>query len=457
MPNGSGTARSFLGVFVPALYLQSEGIERVLDSLAELGANAVCYEPILGRPGGGRNSVRYPDLHADGFERLLDRPLWSRRELLVQTYDGIEGAVPPDLPGADCLERAVGEARARGLSTHMMLSPLAAGGRDATLRPRRLDAVGRPWPEVAVLACPSSPAARRLAVANVQATLRRFAALDGLVLDWTEYPAYALHDAFACICHDCRTMAADLGLPWDSIIDDLNSTWQRLSELVPRDLRLARRIAGSAAEAISLLSHRPGWFALLRLKAASVASLHAIIRDTLDDAGGRAMSLTSRGWAPPWNLISGMDYRDVSRHCDVVAPKLFTFDFAAMPRWYGRVLTSLNPTLADADVLDALVEIMDLPDDRNPRRFADYQIPGPRRRHPIQPASLVVRVERVVDEVSGASRVRPIVHPGVPAAQLKEIIAAMRDTTSDGIWVNHYGYLSDRKLRILAEMWRPGS
>ncbi|MCA9153904.1 MAG: hypothetical protein KDA38_03920, partial [Planctomycetales bacterium] len=75
-----------LGVTVLPEYLQSEGIEPVLDNLARHGINAVTTSPYVMEPADEATGAREPPIDAGaGSVRLLDRPLWGRRELWVRT------------------------------------------------------------------------------------------------------------------------------------------------------------------------------------------------------------------------------------------------------------------------------------------------------------------------------------------------------------------------------------
>src|SRR5512139_3648513 len=78
-------ARS-LGVTVMPEYIQSEGIGGVLKKLEVAGATAVCTSPYVMEPADEKTGSREPpDDAGAGGVRLLDRPLWGRRELFVRT------------------------------------------------------------------------------------------------------------------------------------------------------------------------------------------------------------------------------------------------------------------------------------------------------------------------------------------------------------------------------------
>ena len=85
---GQAAASSrFLGITVMPEYVQSEGIDRVLDNIAgRAGASAVATSPYVMAPADEKTGSREPPIDAGaGSVRLLDRPLWGKRELFVST------------------------------------------------------------------------------------------------------------------------------------------------------------------------------------------------------------------------------------------------------------------------------------------------------------------------------------------------------------------------------------
>jgi hypothetical protein len=148
-----------------------------------------------------------------------------------------------------------------------------------------------------------------------------------------------------------------------------------------------------------------------------------------------------------------MDYGTLAGFCDAVTPKLFTFDYSALPRWFGETLLAWNPALAEEAVLDALIDVMNLPDDIRPRSLARYGIPAPEEPHPAKVECYQARIDEVIDQVSGRARCYPIAHAYLPELQWREMVAMIRDSRADGMWVQMHAYLSDRKLAILREEW----
>src|SRR4029450_12482007 len=76
-----------VGITVLPEFLQVEGVDAVLDNLMmKAGANAVTTSPYVMEVADERTGVREPpDDAGAGAVRLLDRPLWGKRELFVRT------------------------------------------------------------------------------------------------------------------------------------------------------------------------------------------------------------------------------------------------------------------------------------------------------------------------------------------------------------------------------------
>jgi hypothetical protein len=212
-------------------------------------------------------------------------------------------------------------------------------------------------------------------------------------------------------------------------------------------------LVGNASDLLGILARYPGWLAFLRLKASSVHNFYRQARQLLVQSGFAHVQLSARGWPPPWNRSSGKDYGLLADVCDAVTPKLFTFDYSVLPRWYAQTLLEWNPTLTESEVLDALVECMDLEDDIRGRSLDDYHIPGPTEYHPADIDVYRGRVEQVIDHVAGRAPCYPISNPCMPETQWRKMVELVRHSRADGMWINMYGYLSPAKLETVRTTW----
>lgn len=456
-----------LGIFVHPLDVQAEGMGQVFDNLEAVGAEAICITPRIARPAQEGRGVRYPPLHVDGHRRVLARPRWGKREIHLEFFSAYqpdltlyaEGPykpaarpVPPDMERG-LPDAMLAEAKRWGMRVHMLFQPFVPPNVRAEDQPVRIDGSVPQAPQVALNACLNSPAAEAYALALVQDTVQHYPDLDGLFMDWVEYGAYCLEDHFTCFCPHCARRAQVEGFDWEIVRRDVAGLWNRLHSLTPEDLACSRRLVHNPSALVELLAHYPGWLYLLQFKAKSVVSFYQKVRQLLDSMGLERVGLSARGWPLPWNRSSGMDYRALSEVCRAVTPKLFTFDYSALPRWYGETLLAWNPSLSETQLLDALVEWMHLPDDLQARSFADYHIPAPDELHLARLEAYQTRLDEVVDQVGGGAPVYPFAHAYLPEPQWEQMAAMIRASRADGMWVQMYGYLSDRKLEILRQTW----
>lgn len=457
----------FLGVVVPPIYLVEEGVDQVLDALESVGATAVCLTPTSATvvvDGGG---ARFPDLHVDGLQRVLERRIAGRDELCVTS----QPAYAPDVAlyeaglysppreqrsaaaGRSAVAEAIDAAHARGLAAHLQLNPLMPPGLRTEDLPVAIDGSPPPAPQVARLGCINNPDVKAYALALVADTLQAFETIDGLVIDWAEFPAYRLDELTTCFCRHCARAARSAGIDWQTVQWDVGAIWDRLHALRPEDLGRARRALGSPTALVELMSRHRGMLDFVRFKAISVEAFFESVAAVMRSSRRTPVELTARGWAPPWNRASGFDVGRLAGVCDAVAPKLFSFDYAAIPRWYGEPLLEWNPALPERELARTLLACMDLVETPSRAVLADFQIPRPDEQHPVNGAAYGRRISEVLDQVGGRSACLPIAHAYGPLHQWEETLQALVHSGADGIWVQMYGYLGDEKLRALAETW----
>ena len=465
---GHAAGRRFLGIFVDPMAVQYEGLHQVFDHLQDAGATAIGITPHVGQPVAAGQGMRFPPLHMDGYARVVDRPLWGKRELYVELFNSWE----PDLSlygdspykprsrsapaGLDIRvpSAMIAEAHKRGMQAHIQIHPFVPPNVRSEDQPVYPDRTSPQPPQVAMNACLNSPAARAYALGLALDVVRSFSGVTSLFTDWAEFGAYRLEDHFTCLCGHCQRAAQSQGFDWEAIQRDVCALWQALHTLTPEKLAYAHSLRGNLSAILELLARYPGWLGFIQFKARTVVGFYRQLRQLLDEAGFGNVSLSARGWPPPWNRTSGMDYGALASVCGAVTPKLFTFDYSALPRWYGETLLSWNPDLPESLVLDTLVRWMDLEDDLSPRTLSCYRIPPPEEPHHVPLTLYRDRVEEVVRQVAGRTCCYPIAHPYLPDQQWEEMVSLMRDSSADGLWVHMYAYLSDRKLAILRDTWQ---
>src|SRR5699024_5315817 len=126
---------------------------------------------------------------------------------------------PPEVAPAsvrvDYARQAITAARERGLRVYAQLAPYllpgGAGGQEGTpgntavsgaYRPRRFIHNG-PQRIIAHAGCLNNPTVRQLGRTRLRELLRHYDDVDGVVLDWVEYPVHVVDSLFTCFCDHC--------------------------------------------------------------------------------------------------------------------------------------------------------------------------------------------------------------------------------------------------------------
>src|SRR5262245_30131812 len=225
--------RRLVGVTVLPEFLQVEGVDAVLDNLImKAGANAVTTSPYVMEIADERTGVREPpDDAGAGAVRLLDRPLWGKRELFVRTapsfvpqsqrYRGLryQPADATDLTRRDrhVVHNLIRAAQSRHLKVYLQIQAaippgyrVQFGGPTDDDRPRLPD--GRLPPRR--LAKNGSLASRNI-IEYTHALIRdlcwAYPDIDGIRFDWPEFPPYLLDDLFLDFSEPAKQAAGRLG------------------------------------------------------------------------------------------------------------------------------------------------------------------------------------------------------------------------------------------------------
>ena len=207
-----------LGITVLPEYIQSDGIEGVLRNIRDIArATSVTTSPYVVTEAAPGTGEREPPIDGGaGKDRLLDRPLWGKRDVWMTAscsytpdaarYAGLAYR-PPATDAATARDgHLVGEfltaAKARGMETWIQVQ--------AAIPPGHRVQFGRPNPgDRSLLPDGTAFDARvdrnaSLAAPDLRAYMRAFVAdlcaaypqADGFKFDWPEYPAYHFEALF---------------------------------------------------------------------------------------------------------------------------------------------------------------------------------------------------------------------------------------------------------------------
>lgn len=465
-----------VGITVLPEFLQVEGVDAVLDNLVmKAGANAVTTSPYVMEIADERTGVREPpDDAGAGAVRLLDRPLWGKRELFVRTapsftpqvqlYRGLryQPAEPTNLTHRDghVVHDLIRAAQSRHLKVYLQIQAaippgyrVQFGGPTDDDRPRLPDVRLSPKR----LAKNGSLASRHIidyTLALITDICRQYPDIDGIRFDWPEYPPYLLDDLFLDFSEPAKQAAGRLGFDFEQMQRDSLALYRKLhGGLTDNDLTAWLDGDGGRYSLARWMMDHPGVVELARFKAALVAELLAGFRNTMNEAGAERMELIAHAFPPPWNLASGIDFARSSDRVSGYCIKLYTMHWAMMLRFYADQVLEANRELSDQLLGQTLVRILDIADDGGLAKTTDYHYSEPHEPHPAGTKAIHRKIEQARRE-AGNTPVYALTHGYGPVDDFRRRLVAAWESSPAGIWVNRYGYLSDEKLQIIGELTR---
>jgi hypothetical protein len=463
-----------VGITVLPEYLQVEGVDAVLDNLVmKAGASAVTTSPYVMEAADAATGVREPpDDAGAGAVRLLDRPLWGKRELFVRTapsfnpelrfYRGLcyQPADPTDLTRRDghVVHDLIRAAQSRHLKVYLQIQAaippgyrVQFGGPTDDDRPRLPD--GRLPPRR--LAKNGSLASRDIVGythALIRDLCRQYPDINGIRFDWPEYPPYLLDDLFLDFSEPANQAARRLGFDFERMQTDARALYRKLhGGLTDADLEAWLDGDGSRYWLARWLMNYPGVLDLARFKAALVAEMLGGFRQTMNEAGGQRMELIAHAFPPPWNLASGIDFARCQGQVSGYCVKLYTMHWAMILRFYADQLLQANADLSNQLLGRVLVRLLDIADDPGLAKATDYHYSEPDEPHPVGTSAMQRKIQQARRE-AGQTPVFALAHGYGPLEDFRRRLAAAWKASPAGIWINRYGYLSDEKLKVIGEI-----
>jgi hypothetical protein len=457
----------FLGFTVYCDFIQSEGIDAVLDNLDGAGATAVAINPTVTEPSAEGEGVFQPPDDAGSSPRLFDRPLWGHRSLWVRggpSYTADEkrysGCRYRPRQANDLTARSghiIGDfikaARGRGLSVYFQLSGTAPPGlRDEDV-PRLPD--GRiPIDRMAATASLASEDVRDYVTAYVDDLLQHYPDITGFRPDWPEYPCYKLDELFQDFSPHVEAWCTTRDIDFQPIRAQVAAFYQYIhGSLTNKDLEeLVAVEPGKVVEA-EVLRRFPLIVQWLHMKSALSVDLLAHWRTAITRAAGPDIELSANAFMPPFSAFTGFDFRPAAEHCTAVSPKFYTMHWALMLHFWGTDLLRSNPGIDENLLVRALANLFDMGVDTTSARLDDFHYPEPDEPHPVSDAAQSRKIAQVLEEVDSAALVTPIVHGYGPDSDFARRFAVAAQSATDGVWINRYGYLGDEKLAAIGELW----
>ncbi len=464
----------FLGVTVLPEYIQSEGIEGVLDNLINrVGATAVATSPYVMAEADQETGNREPPADAGaGAVRLLDRPLFGKREVWVTTapsfvpdqplYKGLRYQPAPATELTQKEGPIVGKfveaARKAGLKVYFQIQAaippgyrVQFGGPVDEDTPRLPDG-SLPGKRVSKNGTLSSPEIIGYEHALIRDLLQQYPGIHGIRFDWPEYPPYLLNSCFVDFGVHAQADAEKMGYDFERMRREVGDFYTYLhGSLKNRDLRPFTQRDGGRFALIRLLSDHPGIGDFLRFKAEIVERTVAGFRKVFDDSGAQDKEVMPNAFPPPWTLATGLDFGRVAPYSSAISAKLYTMHWMMILNFYGTQLMEANPKLDEKLLTHALVRLLDIDDGPGLDTLAAYAYPGPDQPHAAGEHAMTRKIRQAQAE-AGQTPIYALAHGYGPDEDFAKRLETAWQASPHGIWINRYAYLTDRKLDLVGEV-----
>jgi hypothetical protein len=269
---------------------------------------------------------------------------------------------------------------------------------------------------------------------------------DGVFLDWLEYTNYHFEDNLLCFCPDCEKKAGELGFDFATLRQAALEVrdWIKnanLDDLAP---------AAGWVDAWERMSARISQF--FRFKALSVKEYMQSLRRVMDEAGFGETNLYFNGFSLPMNVGTGIDYEALTRLSAHIFTdmKLYRFHWGLMVGWYAKYLADLNgrvPSGAWLPFAKSMLEVED-PEDSD---VDHYRMPAPDEVGPLDVANEERKLAQLLS-LTNPSQVVPVMHGYCPLEVFRKRLEMIAGSEAQAVFIQRYGYASDRKLTVLREL-----
>ena len=467
------TVERCVGLTILPEYIQTEGIDGILENLHRAGVTAVSTSPYVMEPATVETGSREPPGDAKkGIVRLLDRPLWGQDALYVRTepswehdlslYEGLR--YQPDPVGE--LSRREGHlvsdfvcaAKEAGFKVYFQIMAAVPPSYRVQFCSLTDDDMPRlpdgSLPKVRIDKNGSLASPNLIAYENafIRDLCKAYPEIDGFRVDWPEYPPYSLDGVFLDFSDHAATFAERLGLDFKRMRRDVAALRETLLGGLS-DAMLADLLEGDGGRhrLLRTISSRPGIADWLHLKSALSTELLQGFRQTITAAAGPETELIAMSFPAPFSIISGLSPHRLSGVIDSIQPKFYTMHWPTILKFYGDTIMNANPKLSEILLVKALVRLMDIADDEGFTYLSDYHYPEPDDNHPVGSGAIARKIRQARSEASHIP-VTALAHGYGPLPDVGTRLEAAWHASGGRIWMNRYCYLTNEKLDQIKEI-----
>ena len=448
-----------LGVTVLPEYVQSEGIEQILDNVhAKLGATSITTSPYVAQECDAGSGSREPPIDdGEGKSRLLERPLWGKREVWMETAPSFvpdvskyEGSPYQPDPATELTSTQGGQicaliirAKERGLTTYLQVMAAVPpcyrvqfGGPFAEDQP--LLPSGKPVPDrVDKNASLASEGLRKYVRGMIADLCANYPECDGFKFDWPEYPPYHFQSIFADYNPQVAPYAAELGIDLDGLSKAMmaNCPSEKLRTLILEDAPVDQLVFEMRDSDAGLDDH-------FRLREHLTASYARFLYDAVAEENKGSKKVFLQGFPPPWHLLSGFDPRRLASYADEIAIKFYTMHWPMIGENYCAHVSEMLDV--DRSILASYFRKHFMGAEARPENL---HYPAPEIAHNVDATSISKKIEEFA-------------HPGVigishtygPTDDVVERFRALMSATNGNVELNRYAYMTDNKIKALAKV-----
>ena len=468
-----------LGITVLPEYFQVEGVETVLRNCQEVaGATAITTSPYVMEISDAANGRREPPIDAGaGSVRLLDRPLWGKRELYMKTAPSFQANA--SLYGLTCyqppsanemtardgkiVQEAITGIKQRDMEAFFQIQAAIPPGyrvqfsgvkaKDKPLLPNGKTVENR----VALNASLASEDIFQYQLALMIDLLEQYPDVDGIRIDWPEYPPYRLDSVFL----DFNPQVAEQTFvkqdyEFTTIKDGMHAVYEWLHGGLCIDEVNAVTRPIDLKEMLDRKGFLTTCLTWLNLKKDLVTNYIRRLREGMDSHGFTAKKLVPHAFPPPFNKLSGLDYGAINRYADHIPVKMYTMHWSMIARFYLDQLGTRNPLLNAQGLISPLFGLLNISDDSPPNAIEDVFYPGPNDAH--MPTARVQheKINLAINEAA-PTPIAALIHAYGPTDDFRRRFRLAYNASDNYAWINRYCYLSDAKLQAIGEEVRHGN
>lgn len=458
-----------LGITILPEYIQSEGAETLLDNLLKrLPLTAVSTSPyVMEECSPKQGGEREPPADSDkGLARLLDRPLWGKREVWVTAapsfvpnldlYKGLR--YQPQSPTSlthregNVIDTFIEAAHKRGIKVFFQVQAaippgyrVQFGGPEEDDKPCLPDG-SNPQKTLDNNGSLASPHILDYGEAMIRDLLIHYPEIDGIRTDWPEFPPYFFESIFLDFGSYAEAFASQKGFSFETMKREAQAMFDHLTIGLTNDLLTAYIEDPSKLKERWKPCHE--W---LEFKSAIVSNLLARFKRAILETGGPGKSLFPSAFPPPWNTLSGFDYTKAAEHADAISSKHYTMHWPMMLRNYSDYILERNPSLSPLLLAKFIAQSFDaaspIPSDAR-----DFHYPEPNEAHPVSLES-ITRKQFLVESMAPDTPIWPIAHSYGPTEDFIQRAGAALSTSKNRLWINRYAYLNEEKLKALETLF----